>query len=733
TKFSPNNLRKLVRKSLEAEFNNDVFTGEHFGSSKSVDFTKPLDIYDIDFNNDFLFYFSALLDSEWSAIVKNNECSYLFDYNYDSFYKTHDISCNFEERKSYKINDPSIVYAIGSECLEAVCNAMFLCVVVFSNLKNMDLGVTVIAKYFGDFCPHKPIDRAYNDDVLHSNLFIDESLHNFHVLRTRGIDYRLRAQSLTEQYRKLSMFLNCLKSYLKISNILSEEDFAYCFSFIKTDIYYPVVGNVLRFLHCKLTTNNSSLISAIGIFHVTSLTGLRRQAIKDELSHKTAAMVRRDAILKADPKMLVPGNLSKIYSINALQMARNEELTKNDLHWEDVADLILRCRKERDLCSPDDIYVHQASDPIGCLFFSVKHFNSIQSVIDKNSYVLHLDATGSVVRKINVKGKRIYYYAGVVNIDGKMRFKHCFGQKWLIFRTVVLDFSMALLNAVCESWNKLSLIDYINNCYKYYKSDQPNQQIIVKLLRGSHFQYMISRCVNSITKNKKIHDFILDCTALLIISSDLNSVRTTLRLIIVYDTCQITDNCELLSNNEYYCESFAKKFFDLYLPFTYMWTRVMMPQEIISKYCVKTITNDNVDKHFDNVKNSLMKGETNMKLGHFVYKIQIYIEVVCKEIKEKIQSVLYKRKKNQSHKKCKKSSSEWDNSQTFCPGNRGNILIEEQWQKRSKTVQSHFSHTNIQRLSYNWQYKSSEKALQYDFDKNGQCNKPTESFHYFFY
>ncbi|KAL5239344.1 hypothetical protein ACI65C_006754 [Semiaphis heraclei] len=193
----------------------------------------------------------------------------------------------------------------------------------------------------------------------------------------------------------------------------------------------------------------------------------------------------------------------------------------------------------------------------------------------------------------------------------------------------------------------------------------------------------------------------------------------------VYDTCQITDNCELLPNNEYYCESFAKRFLNLYLPFTYMWTRLMMPQEIMSKYSVKTITNGNVEKHFDIVKNSMMKGETNMKLGHFVNKIQIYTEAVCKEIKEKIP---------RRNKKCKKSSSEWDDSQNCCPGDPGNILIEEQWQKRSKTVQSHFSHTNIQRLSYDWQYKSSEKVVQYDFDKNGQdkvSNLPRYSNHLF--
>lgn len=57
-------------------------------------------------------------------------------------------------------------------------------------------------------------------------------------------------------------------------------------------------------------------------------------------------MVRRDAILKADLEMLVAGNLTNIYSINALQMAQNEKLAENDLHWDDVADLILRCRKE---------------------------------------------------------------------------------------------------------------------------------------------------------------------------------------------------------------------------------------------------------------------------------------------------------------------------------------------------------------------------------------------------
>jgi hypothetical protein len=75
--FFPDKMRKLVRESLELVFTNEISIGKHFGGSETVVYTKLLDIYDIDFNNDFLFYFSALLDSEWLAIVKNDKCSYV--------------------------------------------------------------------------------------------------------------------------------------------------------------------------------------------------------------------------------------------------------------------------------------------------------------------------------------------------------------------------------------------------------------------------------------------------------------------------------------------------------------------------------------------------------------------------------------------------------------------------------------------------------------------------------
>lgn len=73
------------------------------------------------------------------------------------------------------------------------------------------------------------------------------------------------------------------------------------------------------------------------------------------------------------------------------------------MHSDDVADVILRCRHERNLDFLADIYVHHVSDPLGCLLFSINHYYSIQSVTNRQSLVLNFDANGSVVRKINAK------------------------------------------------------------------------------------------------------------------------------------------------------------------------------------------------------------------------------------------------------------------------------------------------------------------------------------------
>lgn len=96
----------------------------------------------------------------------------------------------------------------------------------------------------------------------------------------------------------------------------------------------------------------------------------------------------------------------------------------------------------------------------------------------------------------------------VAAINGYLiHFKQCFGQKWPIFSTVVVDFSTAILMR-SDSWNKLSLIDYINMCYKHWKSGEKNTNFTVIMLCGSHFQHMTSKYIKSITKSKQIHDFV---------------------------------------------------------------------------------------------------------------------------------------------------------------------------------------------------------------------------------
>lgn len=429
---------------------------------------------------------------------------------------------------------------------------------LYGNKKDIFSSQSVCMNDIPSHSTRKNVKRNCNFAHMYGYLELVES----ELIPTSYLEDFSRVKSLTTQ-KMLELKNYCVLSYYSVRknkmNYIDENDkttvlvlYAKC----KHEYYNKYVFRFLRDTANKysLEIRSVKVGSHHGLFHGIYLTGFKRSSVQEELCHKTPTMVRRDTILKANSEIIKAGNLTNVHSVKALQHARSEILSKNDMHSDDVADVILRCRHERISSSLADIYVHHARDPLGCLFFSIKHYHSIQSVINRQSLVLHFDATGSVVRKINAKDKRVYYYAGVVNIHGKivpllnfvtsehniavinsylMHFKHCFGQKWPIFRMVVIDFSMAILNAVCEPWNKLSLIDYINLCYKHCKSGETNTNCIVIMLCGSHFQHMISRCINSITKSKRVHDFVLNCIALLIISTDFKTIRGIIRLMFI--------------------------------------------------------------------------------------------------------------------------------------------------------------------------------------------------------
>lgn len=111
----------------------------------------------------------------------------------------------------------------------------------------------------------------------------------------------------------------------------------------------------------------------------------------------------------------------------------------------------------------------------------------VHILVSQKEAVLHLDATGTIVRKTSKNEKRVYYYAAVLQLPSHklcpilemissqhdsatiaawlLKFKSYVlstKKKLPIFSKIVIDFSFALLNAVVVGWNEMELKGYIN-------------------------------------------------------------------------------------------------------------------------------------------------------------------------------------------------------------------------------------------------------------------------------
>lgn len=104
-------------------------------------------------------------------------------------------------------------------------------------------------------------------------------------------------------------------------------------------------------------------------------------------------------------------------------------------------------------------------------------------------FVVNIDATGSVVRKIDqCEDKRVYYYALVYRYGNRIiplsefiSSKHStpFIENWLLmlkahilqhtelplFKRVVIDFSWPLIHAITHCFNRMHINIYLDSCY----------------------------------------------------------------------------------------------------------------------------------------------------------------------------------------------------------------------------------------------------------------------------
>lgn len=249
----------------------------------------------------------------------------------------------------------------------------------------------------------------------------------------------------------------------------------------------------------------------------TKIVGHVRGEHRKEVTAKIGEMGVEEYVAEcsrnADPELLRQGNLQDTISLSAAEKMKSEYLQSLDFDKDDIIDLLLlKIHQDFSVKDPNEFGISGYIRRIGLIPFFVTMFSDEQLRIVKmleTFFSVYVDATGSVVKSGE---KKIFYYAGVtpdtsLELNPKERHKvlplfECISNAhdgfnigvllsefktefhkmfptmpWPI-KHAVTDFSYALLNAICWSWNQKKLIDYINCIYDSLKSKTPWPELL---------------------------------------------------------------------------------------------------------------------------------------------------------------------------------------------------------------------------------------------------------------
>ncbi|CAH1731061.1 unnamed protein product [Aphis gossypii] len=241
--------------------------------------------------------------------------------------------------------------------------------------------------------------------------------------------------------------------------------------------------------------------------------GFQRDLNKEVLKKTKAFSFRPDTVDLSSPTQLSCSNLQGIKSDDVIRKIRSEALTADDYDKDDFHDILLMCNDKE-----SNFVQHVGIPSVHC--YSKEQLDSLKKLIkNQKSVTGYLDATGTLVRKIDKNTKRVLYYVLVVNVplprnssvtspvvemissahdivaisqwlNAFKAFVLKHKLPWPVFTNIVTDFSYAQMNALCIGWNGFnSIFDYLNWCYR----------VLVENFDGSNVT-IINICVNHYTK-----------------------------------------------------------------------------------------------------------------------------------------------------------------------------------------------------------------------------------------
>jgi hypothetical protein len=290
------------------------------------------------------------------------------------------------------------------------------------------------------------------------------------------------------------------------------------------------------------------------------LSGERRLRAQQIMQNLAPGMLHEKMSQHVDTELAKKGNPQNWYKPETLQKANSERKCWEDVVKGCVVHAVVECVDEEKNKKHMDRYVQEASNPLKMVIFSKKQAKLLKKLTSgKKKVTFFNDATGTVIAKPRCHKrhtkKKVLYYAGVIQVGGvtlplaeyitmnhddasignfyssyrKFLEVEC-RVKWPPFKTVVVDFSWAMLNGILRAFNVMDVITYVNLVHQHLttKTEIPFE-IVEIFICSSHFIKIIVGQINKKASNKiSFKHMVLEAFALMIDCDDL------VQLIIVF-------------------------------------------------------------------------------------------------------------------------------------------------------------------------------------------------------
>ena len=285
---------------------------------------------------------------------------------------------------------------------------------------------------------------------------------------------------------------------------------------------------------------------------------------------------------ETNKELAADGNMQNLKLLSTFQKAKSEQNCKYDLRLKSnhIGDLMQQCCNDRKTSDP---YLQRVGIPVFAMMYSKNQLHLIES---KKLWVLHLDATGSVVREPDSEDcKRILYYALVARflnstiplaelissehdttaishfLKDYRKFVVQDGYKWPTFSIVVVDWSWVLIHGLLFEWNHIEIQTYLKIAYDCAKKNIafPKDMVIIH----TFCSYYMHRAADNLDRKFPEYpgcNLVLDCIAFMIMCQTLTELdaafESTISILLSPDESVADEKLEKL--NSFHKEGFAE-------------------------------------------------------------------------------------------------------------------------------------------------------------------------------